>query len=538
MTALVIAAGAGCRKSEPGQGAPPPGISSVETVARVHWLGKKQLAAETNAAAFMEICNLPESAKLETQTLDKLALAPWLLLKGDAATNGAPVALLRALLDDLVQAESYLEIRGVTNKPGELAFAIRLGPERARLWETNLAAVLESLTGIRPVSAAAGRPGWSLKKHDAPKLVELTRAGDWTLVGLAPETNALLGDFLARIESRRAAAGAPFAARTTNFWLEAGLDLRRVSRALTLAWNLPEEFPRITVAVIGSHNGVRTQAELAFARPLPLELEPWNVPTNLIHGPLVGFTAVRGVKPWLTSLKKFGFEPPIPWPNQFYSWTLGGFPLEMFFAAPLPDASNQVNRLAETLIQKVNPWLATNGTGRIEPLPMTNGVWWSGLPMMQAFLQSVHSSDGDFVLGGLVPYNPTNQPIPAELLQAISSQTNLIAYQWEITQPGLETWLLLGQTLRLAFEQAQFPPTSASMAWLKSAALKLGNTVTFATRTGPAQIAFVRHSNLGLTSLELHLLVDWLESPQFPRGLHTLLAPPPLATSADPPPPK
>ena len=130
--ALVAATVIGCSKSAP----PPPAAqrprrrSGAEPIAHFHWLGKKGLAAETNAASFMDIWKLPASAKLETQTLDKLSLAPWLLLKGDAATNGAPIALLRPLLDDLVQAESYLEIRAATNQPGELVFAIRLSPER------------------------------------------------------------------------------------------------------------------------------------------------------------------------------------------------------------------------------------------------------------------------------------------------------------------------------------------------------------------------------------------------------------------------
>ena len=35
----------------------------------------KRLAAETNAASFLRMWNLPETAKLEKQTFDKLALA-------------------------------------------------------------------------------------------------------------------------------------------------------------------------------------------------------------------------------------------------------------------------------------------------------------------------------------------------------------------------------------------------------------------------------------------------------------------------------
>src|SRR5258708_4284831 len=68
-----LAMGGGCKKSAP---APVPAAAlSAETVARVHWLGKKRMAAQTNAAYLIALWNLPESAKLETQTLDRLALA-------------------------------------------------------------------------------------------------------------------------------------------------------------------------------------------------------------------------------------------------------------------------------------------------------------------------------------------------------------------------------------------------------------------------------------------------------------------------------
>ena len=48
---------------------------------------------------------------------------------------------------------------------------------------------------------------------------------------------------------------------------------------------------------------MRTRAELDFPEPLPLEMEAWNIPTNLIHDPLIGFAAVRGIRPWLKSFK-------------------------------------------------------------------------------------------------------------------------------------------------------------------------------------------------------------------------------------------
>ena len=152
--ALLVAVVAGCKKSEPATDASgtKPATNSAgwndNSVLRLHWLGRQRLAADTNAEEFLGIWKLPESARLENQTLDKLALAPWRVFKGDAATNGAPTSSLRPLLDDLVQEETYLEVRQATNQPVEWVLAVRLSEARARLWETNLATVIESLTGL------------------------------------------------------------------------------------------------------------------------------------------------------------------------------------------------------------------------------------------------------------------------------------------------------------------------------------------------------------------------------------------------------
>ena len=204
LMALAVALGAGCKKSQSDQtaapdppAAPAPAAPKAETVARIHWLGKKRIAAETNAAYLMGLWNLPESEKLKEQTLNKLSSAPWRLWKGGTETNAAPTALLRALLDDLLEEESYLEARSVTNQPVEIVFAIRLSAERAGLWHTNLAAVTESLTGERSTPTEGG---WSLKKHDAPDLIELARAGDWMVVGLAQKSNTLVSVLKSRIQ--------------------------------------------------------------------------------------------------------------------------------------------------------------------------------------------------------------------------------------------------------------------------------------------------------------------------------------------------
>ncbi len=150
-------------------------------------------------------------------------------------------------------------------------------------------------------------------------------------------------------------------------------------------------------------------------------------------------------------------------------------------------------------------------------------------PFITPQVRSYADQNGQFVFAGLIPIVRTNLPPPDDLLREVTSNTNWLGYAWEMTGPKLEQDLYISQLARLIFRKAQLPPESASLQWLKGAAPKLGNCVTVVSRNGADRLSFTRKSSLGFDAVELHLLADWLESPQFPVGLHTTLAPGPPA---------
>jgi hypothetical protein len=501
-----------------------------ETIARIHWLGMKQLAGETNATNFMAIWNLPESQKLEAQTLDKLATAPWRLLLHQPSTNASmPMAaspLLRPLLDDLVNAESYLEITQETNKPGQFALVIRLDPARASLWQTNLSAVLESLTGVKPTSGSTSvggnQPGFSVKKHHEPNLIELVRSGDWTVLGLAQDSNRLMRDMAARIERNKN----PFEDRTTNFWIEAEVDSARVAQSLPRLFHLPENIaghvPRITLSVVGDGQNIHSRGEFDFPRPLGIKLEPWIIPTNLINDPLISFSAFRGLKgigPLTRTLDPYQIEDQ---PNQLYIWAINGNPFQTEFAVPAPNQKDIIPTISKKLIPKANPWLAINGLGRLEESPGTDSLTWNGLFLIKPFLRL--DAPSGFVVAGLTPLGTTNQPVPAALLDQVLVNTNLCFYDWELTGPRVEDWVYMGQLLRFGLHKAQMPAESAAIRWLRALETKLGNSVTEISVAKADELILVRKSAVGLSAIEIHLVADWFESPFFPLGIHSLLS--------------
>jgi hypothetical protein len=530
----MLALGAGCSNSEPGlpseQGQPY--VPSADTIARVHWLGEDRLGVAASASVLMRLWQLPASANLQAQTLDRLAAVPGRWWAGDTTATNVVQALVRSLLDDIVWDESYLEIRRPANQPAEFAFAIRLDTVHAGIWETNLASILESLTGPRSAALSNGRQGWSFRKPGAPDVIKLIRAGEWTIVSRAPDDRALLDGILDWIRHDPV----PAIGVGTNDWLEADLDFQQLATVLPSMWNLPANLPKMSLAINGDGANVLEHGKLTFPQPLPLQLEAWNFPTNVIREPLDSLTAVRGLHPWLPSLKIWHDLPLGAPPGQLFFWSLPGMASQVYFAAPLPEASNQVNCLAEYLMAKANPWLAGHGYVTFERLPESNGVMLGNLSSIQPFLRFVDATNGDVAFGGLLlntdpgtntQDNLFERPLLSGLFDHISAQTNLVYYDWELTGSRIEPCLYLGQALRVVSHHAQLPLESDSLECLRLIEPRLGICTTIVTRTGTNQLSFFRKSTVGFTGAELQLLADWLESPQFPTGLYSLLTPSP-----------
>ncbi len=538
---VIILAGSGCKKAEPNEVMVPatnivpnkvaPIALKPATILRIHWIGKKRLAAETNAASFIDIWNMPEARKLENQSLNRLALA----LAGDGGTTNAVkppvtatnVSPLRPILDDLLTEESYCEVRQAGGGVGELALAVRLGEDRTRLWELGLRSVLGKGSSIGEKAGSTAQ--WQLKNGlDGSGTLRLSRAGDWTLMGLGGQSNGLVAELTARIQRDFV----PYTATATNTngdWFTADLSPFRLNQAWALGLELPEDFPVFSLAINGDGDSVRTHALAEFPQPLPENMAPWNIPTNIIHDPLNSFTAVRGIGSWLSSQGFWKRLDAGQAPDQLFFWGQRGLPFLTYVAAPVANATNLLNIMTDKLLHVGNPWLDTNGIGKFVVATNFNGLTWNELTVMTPFLRVAQQGTNEFIFAGLESDLTTNQPAPKELLATVTGRTNLVFYDWELTGPRIDMgWLYFGQFLRFAVHRAQIPPKSASFEWLMAIAPRLGNSVTTVTKRESNQLVLGRRSAVGLTAAELNLLADWLESPAFPRGLNTMLGEPAL----------
>ncbi len=79
----------------------------ADLIARIHFAGAEQIAADPASGAFTNLWLTPEAQALRAQTFNKLSTAPYTWLKEKiAAGAGNGAAQLRPLLDDLVSADA------------------------------------------------------------------------------------------------------------------------------------------------------------------------------------------------------------------------------------------------------------------------------------------------------------------------------------------------------------------------------------------------------------------------------------------------
>lgn len=496
----------GCGKQDP----PAPQVSTSPATDRVllttHWIGRTRLAQDTNSAYQMEIWNLPESKRVEAQTLDKLARAlPRLLGAETLAGSNDLGAVIRPLLDDLIQAESFSELRAATNQSKALALAIRLAPERMAVWQTNISVLNAALTHPQAGTGAA------------PARLRFGIQRDWLILGAGGD-----GTLFAEFERRFGLATSSITA-TNHAWVEIGADLSRLLEDNSMM--AASALPFLSLTLGGKGQLVETHGELTFPQPLQLQLEAWNIPTNLVYEPLISFTVMRGLKGLLESSRAWSDLKASPAPGQLCTWAVDGTPFQTYLSAPWSDSSNQVFNLSERLLQDLNPYLTSNRLGLVTRLAGTNGIEWGGIPFFGPFLKHHTDPAPESLFGGFYAFSPGKRPMPEELLIQTRTQTNLLYYDWELTGPRLTTSLHIGQLLRMVAGKAQFERDSPVLQWLLALSSSPADAVTAVSWAGPTKLSVKRRSITGFTAIELQFIADWLDSPDFPVGLHTFRAP-------------
>ncbi len=510
LAAFTGGCGKNCCDNSPSRSASPKKFTNDDAL-WIHFAGSEKIFADTNLASLKEIRALTETKTFADRTLNKLARAPFdLFQKHFSATNDFS-AEIRPMLDDIVHSEFFVELRG-TNETPEFVFAIRLDKDRSQFWNTNIATILQTWTGIAPVQDEAGV--WTLKKHHAPNLFRFANAGEWTVIGIGQDELPFQNKMLAAIKK----TGRPDGGNPDSL-LEINGDCARLKPHL----NLPAPLANtgFQLSVTGKGDALRTELTLVSPEKFNIALDAWRVPTNTIREPLISFTAMRGTSGYGENLNAAHDYDLKPFPNQFYLWALEQVPFQTYALAACDNASNTLERIGPKIISSLGTNILPHQINNIHWETNHSRIVMSEIPVVTPFLQVQKDAGREFLFAGLFPNKFSKNTLPKELLAQILGTTNLVYYDWEITGVRLPQWQ---EMLSLAgiFSRNPVPTTAPGQKWLEAIKMKCGNTVTEVTLTRPDELSLVRKSNLGLTGFELVSLTRWLDSKNFPTGGHQI----------------
>jgi hypothetical protein len=466
----------------------------------LHWVGAANLTNTSTPTNLQQALALPATSALRDEVFGKLARTPQELWKKSLPANAADASsLLRPLLNDLWNSESFVEVRGDAARP-DLVVGVQVDDKRAALWSTNLWQTANSWKLGAP-AANANSKGWSAGKREG---LHYARSGKWVLAAF---THTGRNSLEAMLKADR-----PVPALDPAM-VDFKADFLRLKDVFSFLGNYP--LPPIELKVTPKGQSLRTEATLKYSDRLPIKIEGWRIPTNLISEPLISFTCGQGIAPLWNQFRGFSALRLKNPPNQFTMWGLGTVHVQTFFTVPMPNATNVAKDLAPRLPELVKAYF---------PDTPGNFLWisnraewiWGRLPMIAPHVRPERTPAGEFLFAGLFPMAPRTNSAPAELFSQVASRTNLVYYDWELSQERLPHARHTFQLLDIISGRQLSPAGSASQQWLTNLPPYLGNTITEVILTSPKELSLVRKSDLGLTGFELALLARWFDSPGFP----------------------
>jgi hypothetical protein len=486
---------------------------------KIHYAGSDKLAAAAAGSSLNTLLKLAATQEFKRQIADKLALAPQQWFQGFLDKKDQKERL-RPLAEDVLSKESVLELaRGGADDAFAWGLGAHVGSDRAKLWSTNLWQFFSEVKGMKPgVIPSKDARGWEAAMAGKKLTFRLVQDGDWCAVGMGSDS-ALVARLLGRIVQKK---GIPL---TEGAWLSfhadvAGLKLDSMPGLLSV---LPmAQRPVLEGAFSCQSGSVRTKGTIDFAVDNKWDLEPWRVPVDLIRDPLVSFTAMQGIRPWVANQAWARQLELNPVPNQYFIWAQGEVPFLTYAAAPVKGASSVFSQIASRVPSVIWNRILGFKVGEMAMQTNKSELGWSGLPLLSPFLRPETASGGEYLLAGLFHVVNSTNPAPSELLSQFTGRTNLLMYEWELSQERLGQLHVLSQIKELITpaslnSQPDTDRTNACMQpWITSASTHLGNTITAITVQSPRKLSLSRQSNLGLDGMELMAVLQWLDDVRFP----------------------
>lgn len=280
---------------------------------------------------------------------------------------------------------------------------------------------------------------------------------------------------------------------------------------------LPKSLKQIGLESRLKDGWMRTEGKIQFASDLPIQLEPWKVPSKTIHDPVVSLLALRGIQDWADGLdvrRILGIQNPV---HQAFVWSMPAMGFHLFGALRAPGAAGQMDAIEKAIRSWIPTNFPPNAPFQLKRMDGDGGLRWQGLPIVEPYLKAAPEVEKDTLIMGLFPLQPSGKPLPASLLEALNASDDLVAYHWEITQHRLIHWAQLNQLMGFITGAPSLSSQPIMVRWIQEVSPKLGNCITMLHLEDAQTLRLERKSHLGLNGLELVALFHWLSSDRFPQ---------------------
>src|SRR4029079_16878786 len=91
----------------------------------------------------------------------------------------------------------------------------------------------------------------------------------------------------------------------------------------------------------------------------------------------------------------------------------------------------------EKWMSQFNRTLAEYAVGNLMRLTDRVEVVWRGVALLVPDVDPIREHGRAYLHGGIFPVDPPTNAAPPQLFQQLTSQTNLLYYDWELTQARL-----------------------------------------------------------------------------------------------------
>jgi hypothetical protein len=482
---------------------PWPVLASAPAAASFHFVGMGQLVTRTNLKTLEKALTIPSA-----DAVRKLILARTAAVFADdfnLASNATP--LVAPLVGDLFAAESTGSFAPTATNWVDAVIALHLDAKRIQLWSDSLNQAFGKAGEKFDVGGYAGLQ-W---KGGASNTFWIVPAGEWLVVGCGSGLDNVRSDFLNQVKN----VGRPVAVLKDHL-LEAEIDLTQFAAVLPDAAKVFRP-ARVQMNLAEDGNSLLTTARVVYPDAIEWNAIEARKETNFVPARFDSFTSGQNIQAFLNLDPQFARLDGSPLTNQFNMWALGGMPFLTYAAWPQSAPSNTLAKLAGEATNDFNAWLKKfNGT-ELTWLTNVHKLVLSNLRVFFPTIEDVTNNEGSFLALNLFSRMPVKQPASADLWRQVTGRTNLVYYDWEQTGTRLQDWRLLGRML--LFRQPHMIGDTMVDAghvedlWLTDLLPAWnGSTVTEVTRVSPKELSIVRNSPVGLTSIEIFLLCDWLTS--------------------------